>query len=97
MRDKAIFNWSGGKDTALCLYKILHNVDPCGENGEFHTFAFDGPVFKKPIHFEKGEVVYKKYKHPQQKGNSTYGSDSNNEVSADSPFNNGFWYCDLFL
>jgi uncharacterized protein (TIGR00290 family) len=32
-------------------------VDPCGENGEFHTFAFDGPIFQKPIHFQIGEKV----------------------------------------
>jgi uncharacterized protein (TIGR00290 family) len=32
-------------------------VDPCGENGEFHTFVFDGPVFKNPISVRTGEVV----------------------------------------
>jgi uncharacterized protein (TIGR00290 family) len=32
-------------------------VDPCGENGEFHTFVFDGPVFKMPIAFHAGEKV----------------------------------------
>jgi uncharacterized protein (TIGR00290 family) len=32
-------------------------VDPCGENGEFHTFVFDGPVFKAPIPFQTGEKV----------------------------------------
>jgi diphthamide synthase (EF-2-diphthine--ammonia ligase) len=31
------------------------NVDACGENGEFHTFCFDGPVFKAPIQFTIGE------------------------------------------
>jgi len=32
-------------------------VDPCGENGEFHTFVFDGPNFRTPIHFLIGEKV----------------------------------------
>lgn len=32
-------------------------VDPCGENGEFHTFVFDGPGFEKRVGFETGEVV----------------------------------------
>jgi uncharacterized protein (TIGR00290 family) len=32
-------------------------VDPCGENGEFHTFVFDGPIFRKPIPVRAGEVV----------------------------------------
>jgi uncharacterized protein (TIGR00290 family) len=35
------------------------NVDPCGENGELHTFCYEGPVFKKPIKFSVGEKVYK--------------------------------------
>lgn len=32
-------------------------VDACGENGEFHTFVFDGPVFRAPIAFRAGEKV----------------------------------------
>src|SRR5271168_3054667 len=32
-------------------------VDPCGENGEFHTFVFDGPIFHSPIPVRTGEVV----------------------------------------
>ena len=32
-------------------------VDPCGENGEFHTFVFDGPIFQTPIAVETGEIV----------------------------------------
>lgn len=32
-------------------------VDPCGEHGEFHTFVYDGPDFRFPIRFERGETV----------------------------------------
>jgi uncharacterized protein (TIGR00290 family) len=32
-------------------------ADPCGENGEFHTFAYAGPVFAAPIGIESGEIV----------------------------------------
>lgn len=32
-------------------------VDPCGENGEFHSFAFDGPMFSHPVAFSVGETV----------------------------------------
>ena len=32
-------------------------IDPCGENGEFHTFVFEGPIFHAPIHFLVGERV----------------------------------------
>jgi uncharacterized protein (TIGR00290 family) len=33
------------------------DADPCGENGEFHTFVFDGPIFQFPIAVRTGEVV----------------------------------------
>lgn len=39
------------------LSDLPSGVDPCGENGEFHTFVFDGPIFNKRIKFDKGEVV----------------------------------------
>jgi uncharacterized protein (TIGR00290 family) len=32
-------------------------VDPCGENGEFHTFVFDGPIFREPVAVRAGEVL----------------------------------------
>jgi uncharacterized protein (TIGR00290 family) len=32
-------------------------ADPCGENGEFHTFAFDGPIFRNPIPVRTGAVI----------------------------------------
>jgi uncharacterized protein (TIGR00290 family) len=41
------------------LERIPKNVDPCGERGEFHTFAFDGPIFNKKIIFTVGEVVHR--------------------------------------
>jgi uncharacterized protein (TIGR00290 family) len=40
------------------------NVDPCGENGEYHSFVFDVPIFSKTISFESGEIVFKEYKEP---------------------------------
>jgi uncharacterized protein (TIGR00290 family) len=39
------------------LSALPSQVDPCGENGEFHTFVFDGPNFKQRIAFSKGETV----------------------------------------
>jgi uncharacterized protein (TIGR00290 family) len=33
------------------------DVDPCGENGEFHTFVYDGPLFQNPVRFSTGEIV----------------------------------------
>ena len=39
------------------LRRLPAPVDPCGENGEFHTFAYAGPMFKEPIPIEGGECV----------------------------------------
>jgi len=66
------------------------NVDVCGENGEFHTFTFDGPIFKKPIPFQIGEKVYRKYESPKQKTSNTAC-----DTDSTDPFDYGFWYCDL--
>ena len=41
------------------LKSLPDTVDPCGENGEFHTFVYDCPLFKKPIPIQTGEVVKK--------------------------------------
>lgn len=40
----------------LLLDDLPKSADPCGENGEFHTFVFDGPLLKFPIEFERDEV-----------------------------------------
>jgi uncharacterized protein (TIGR00290 family) len=39
------------------LEDLPAGVDPCGENGEFHTFVYDGPLFRAPVPFVRGEVV----------------------------------------
>jgi uncharacterized protein (TIGR00290 family) len=39
------------------LSELPPQVDPCGENGEFHSFVFDGPVFQKRIPHTTGEIV----------------------------------------
>ncbi|MCP4378142.1 MAG: diphthine--ammonia ligase [bacterium] len=39
------------------LSDLPDQVDPCGENGEFHSFCHDGPIFKHPIACDKGEIV----------------------------------------
>ena len=36
------------------LSDLPANVDPCGENGEFHSFVYDGPIFRERILFHKG-------------------------------------------
>lgn len=52
-------------DPALCgreyderlLAELPPTADPCGENGEFHTFVYDGPGFREPVRLARGEVV----------------------------------------
>lgn len=63
---------------------LPENIDPCGENGEFHTFTFDGPIFNNPIEFEIGETVKKTYPKPKSEHN-----DADGEYV--------FWFCDLIL
>lgn len=71
------------------IRELPKNVDVCGENGEFHTFTFDGPIFSKPIEFEIGEIVHRKYEKPKATvSNSACDTD-------DTAFDYGFWYCDL--
>ena len=47
-----------GRDLdAEFLRDLPEGVDPCGENGEFHTCVYDGPMFRHPFLIEGGEVV----------------------------------------
>ncbi|HUC81011.1 MAG TPA: diphthine--ammonia ligase [Flavisolibacter sp.] len=46
------------------LNDLPTGVDACGENGEYHTFVFDGPLFSSPVNFAKGETVFKAYPAP---------------------------------
>jgi len=50
-------SFAGRRFDAALLADIPSNVDPCGENGEFHTFAFAGPMFRAPIEVSVGEIV----------------------------------------
>ena len=69
------------------LKDLPKGVDPCGENGEYHSFVYDGPIFQEPIVFELGEVVHRKYQLPST-GNSVCPGTT-------SEVRTGFWYCDL--
>ena len=37
--------------------ELPDNVDPCGENGEYHSFVYDGPIFQFPLDLSVGEIV----------------------------------------
>ena len=47
-----------GRELNESFFRYLpDDVDPCGENGEFHSFVYDGPIFSHPIPLRRGEVV----------------------------------------
>lgn len=70
---------------------LPEGVDVCGENGEFHTFTFDGPLFSEPIPFTIGETVYRKYEKPETDDQAEDFGDT----TVSDPYEYGFWYCDL--
>lgn len=70
------------------LKDLPANVDPCGENGEYHSFVFDGPIFRRPIEFQKGEIVYREYAAPNT---------SSAQMVNEKEKNYGFYFCDLVM
>lgn len=70
------------------LKDLPKNVDPCGENGEFHTFVFDGPIFKTPIAYTLGEKIFKEYDAPKNKEDNCFLSTIDEKPA-------GFHFCDL--
>ncbi len=50
-------SFAGREFDQRLLAELPEDVDPCGENGEFHTFVFDGPTFRAPVPCCPGEVA----------------------------------------
>ena len=77
--------WLGRRLDQVFLQELPVNVDPCGENGEYHTFCYEGSIFRKKIDFTVGEKVFKaleiKAVNPNKLPTNTTTK--------------GFWYCDL--
>lgn len=67
------------------LRDLPKGIDPCGENGEFHTFVFDGPIFKAPVKFEIGEKISRDFPMPKE-GDDNCTTDGKAST---------FYYCDL--
>jgi uncharacterized protein (TIGR00290 family) len=77
----------GKEITPELIMSLPDDVDVCGENGEFHTFAFKGPIFKNEIAYRLGEKVFKEYAARKNSDDTCFSS------SPQKPA--GFWYCDL--
>ena len=76
-------DWVGREIDKLFIQELPDTVDPCGENGEFHTFCFEGPIFNKKIDFTIGGKIYKPL---------IITTDS---VCNSASSTRGFWFCDL--
>lgn len=50
---------AGKRYDASFLESLPESVDPCGENGEFHTFVHDGPIFNEPLKCKKASVIHR--------------------------------------
>jgi len=68
--------------------QLPSEIDPCGENGEFHTFTFEGPIFKNKIPFTIGEQVFRTYNAPAK-------TTQDDDLPRSSTMPSGFWYIDL--
>lgn len=60
----------GREFDASFLADLPESVDACGENGEFHTFVYDGPAFSHPVAFER--AVKERYDSPAEFGGTAY-------------------------
>ncbi|HMH21358.1 MAG TPA: hypothetical protein VK563_06270 [Puia sp.] len=69
------------------LQDLPENADPCGENGEYHSFVFEGPLFRTPIPFEKGEITLRHYHAPVNSPGPDNPMDQSSQAS--------FYFCDL--
>jgi uncharacterized protein (TIGR00290 family) len=55
---KALDRSFAGRELDEAFFRDLPpQADPCGENGEFHTFVFDGPIFRTPVRIRAGEIL----------------------------------------
>ena len=50
-------SFAGREFDAALLAELAPDIDPCGERGEFHSFAYAGPMFKQPLALQTGDVV----------------------------------------
>ncbi|RPD40094.1 adenine nucleotide alpha hydrolase [Chitinophaga barathri] len=79
------------------LADLPPGVDPCGENGEFHSFVFDGPLFASPVPFTIGETVERVYSPAANQGGNCYKDDGDNDLKEEETghWDTRFYFCDL--
>ncbi len=85
---------------AAFVRELPAGVDPCGENGEYHSFVHDGPIFSRPIAFEIGETVYRPLLPVVETHNSLGAAPASAQAIPVPAFSGptttkGFWFVDL--
>lgn len=78
----------GVEITPEFINELPANVDPCGENGEYHTFCYSGPIFKHKVSFSVGDKLFR----PLEL--KTVPAD-NGAVCSAKKQTTGFWFCEL--
>ncbi|KAA5548213.1 Dph6-related ATP pyrophosphatase [Adhaeribacter rhizoryzae] len=73
---------------ASLLQDLPPQVDPAGENGEYHSFVYDGPIFKTPVSFTTGEIIMRDYAPATDK-------DAECGTNTTQAYDTRFWFCDL--
>ena len=66
-------DWLGKQLDINFIADLPNEVDLCGENGEYHTFCFAGPIFTNSIPYQTGETVFKPLKIELEEGESESG------------------------
>ncbi len=80
-------SWCGKMIDDRFLRELPPGVDPCGENGEFHTFCYEGPIFKNPLTVGAGEKTYK----------ALVLKTTDHPTPVKDAGTKGFWFCDILL
>jgi uncharacterized protein (TIGR00290 family) len=79
-------SWVGRQLDEQFVAELPVSVDPCGENGEFHTFCVDGPIFKERINCRKGTITYRPLEIKA----------SDHPTPVKDVGTKGFWFCDFY-
>jgi uncharacterized protein (TIGR00290 family) len=80
-------NWCGRLIDKVFVNELPPTVDPCGENGEFHSFCYDAPIFKTKINVTTGEKTYK----------ALQLKTTDHPTPIKDVGTKGFWFCDLII
>jgi uncharacterized protein (TIGR00290 family) len=87
-------SWAGREINHAFIAELPTHVDPCGENGEYHTFCYAGPIYRQPIQVTRGEVIYRALPKPMP-------IQAKKDVEQDQYIyhlpveTKGFWFCEL--